>query len=175
MALMNSHSPEISDLFYWMICRLIKCAIGFLFLFCFFFISFISNSGCLPVNIAENLHHYQKGTLTTKALTESEYVTTQTKAMPGIQKKRLAELQWATPIYKSFQAPAEDIQVTQRKDRKRSSGSKELCFGTRKKCCGKAFCGQLHRYVCAQTTRLLLFKFSLGVLKTKIIEEVPVL
>lgn len=171
MAPMNSHSPEISDLFYWMICRLIKCAIGFLFLFCIFFISFISNSGCLPVNIAENLHHYQKRTLTTKALTE--YVTTQTKAMPGIQKKRLAELQWATPIYKSFQAPAKD--KLHKEDRKRSSGSKELCFGTRKKCCGKAFCGQLHRYVCAQTTRLLLFKFSLGVLKTKIIEEAPVL
>lgn len=87
--------------------------------------------------------------------------------------KRLPELQWTAPIYKSFQTPATDIWVTQRRQKK-ELWHKGINYLNKTKMLSKSFADQLQRCVCAEATRLWLFKFLLS-LETERIEEAPVL
>lgn len=108
-------------------------------------------------------------TLTTKALTE--YITTQTKVMSYICKKKWPEFQWETPL----QGFPRHRSCTKRIEKGDIVQTKLLSEQENKANNGKAFCSQMHRYICAQPTWLLLFKFSLEVFETERIEEGPVL
>jgi len=174
MALVKSYSPEGSNLFCWMICRLIEYTTGFSFVLHLF-----SYHSSPTVDVC--LWTQQRIYNTTKRIPEPQrHWQSHSKWLHRprpylVFRRKIAVTAMGISCLQEFSSTSKrHMSYTKRTEKE--LWLKEINYLNKKQNAAEKVLGdQLHRYVCVRTTTLLLFKFSPRVLETGRTEETPVL